>query len=186
MTPLIKHLLETAMSAELEEHLEETRSKVKNRKNGGSKKRVKGSTEEFELITPRERNAILSQYQCHSSYRTIIQTTNTCAANRAKPNNNAFPREGSTLCRCNSTRSENRAYDSRSLSLLVIHTKTATTSKLSAVYTNNIFGYSSLLIHSSSEKIRGRPLCRATNRIGSSMAISWTCALIRHQNHRTM
>jgi transposase-like protein len=56
MTPLIKHLLETAMSAELDEHLKETRPKSKNRKNGGTKKRVKSSTEEFKLTTPRDRN----------------------------------------------------------------------------------------------------------------------------------
>lgn len=54
LTPLIKHLTESALQAELEAHLEaETQS---NRKNGHTRKTMKTPTGEFTLETPRDRN----------------------------------------------------------------------------------------------------------------------------------
>jgi len=56
MAPLIKHLLETALGAELEEHLEEEKAKKKkNRKNGKGKKGLKTSYGKIELETSRDR-----------------------------------------------------------------------------------------------------------------------------------
>lgn len=53
LTPLIKQLTEAAMQAELEDHL--AQDKQPNRKNGNSKKTVKGPVGAFELNTPRDR-----------------------------------------------------------------------------------------------------------------------------------
>lgn len=51
-TPLLKHFLEKALSAELEAHLKE---EPYNKRNGLSSKRVKSSSGEFDLVTPRDR-----------------------------------------------------------------------------------------------------------------------------------
>ena len=55
-TPLIKEILEAAMEGELDEHLEETRGKEKNRRNGHSSKSLKSSLGAFDVLTPRDRN----------------------------------------------------------------------------------------------------------------------------------
>jgi len=55
-TPLIKEILEAAMEGELDDHLEETREKEKNRRNGHSSKSLKSSLGAFEVLTPRDRN----------------------------------------------------------------------------------------------------------------------------------
>ena len=54
LTPLIKQLTETALNAELDQHLEQ--SEEPNRKNGKSTKTIKTSTGSFELDNPRDRN----------------------------------------------------------------------------------------------------------------------------------
>ena len=54
LTPLIKQLTETALTAELDQHLEQ--SEEPNRKNGKSTKTIKTSTGSFELDNPRDRN----------------------------------------------------------------------------------------------------------------------------------
>jgi putative transposase len=54
LTPLIKQLTEAAMKAELDEHL--AQESTPNRKNGSTKKTVKGPTDQFELETPRDRS----------------------------------------------------------------------------------------------------------------------------------
>ncbi len=51
-TPLLKHFLEKALSAELQAHLNE---EPDNKRNGLSSKRVKSSSGEFDLVTPRDR-----------------------------------------------------------------------------------------------------------------------------------
>lgn len=51
-TPLLKHFLEKALSAELQVHLNQ---EVDNKRNGLSTKTVKSSSGEFELVTPRDR-----------------------------------------------------------------------------------------------------------------------------------
>ncbi len=55
LAPLVKRVMEVALEAELENHLEEN-SDVKNYRNGKSVKTVKSSVGEFELETPRDRN----------------------------------------------------------------------------------------------------------------------------------
>jgi len=55
-TPLIKEVLEAAMEGELDDHLEQTREKDKNRRNGHAPKNLKSSLGAFEIFTPRDRN----------------------------------------------------------------------------------------------------------------------------------
>lgn len=54
--PMLKEFLETLLDAEIDEHLEDTRSREGNRKNGKSYKQVKTKEGAFELETPRDRN----------------------------------------------------------------------------------------------------------------------------------
>ena len=54
LAPLIKQLTEAALNAEIQSHLEQ--SKTSNRRNGYSKKTVKSAAGSFELETPRDRN----------------------------------------------------------------------------------------------------------------------------------
>lgn len=56
-TPLLKHFLETALSAELQAHLNQERD---NKRNGLTSKTVKSSSGEFELVTPRDREGSFS------------------------------------------------------------------------------------------------------------------------------
>jgi len=53
--PLLKEFLESALDAEVEEHLDESERNRGNRRNGKSKKIVKSSEGSFELETPRDR-----------------------------------------------------------------------------------------------------------------------------------
>jgi putative transposase len=55
--PLLKQFLESALSAEMEEHLTEQERNKGNRKNGTSKKIIKSSDGSFELETPRDRES---------------------------------------------------------------------------------------------------------------------------------
>ena len=55
--PLLKQFLESALSAEMEEHLTEQERDNGNRKNGTSKKTIKSSVGSFELETPRDRES---------------------------------------------------------------------------------------------------------------------------------
>jgi len=52
----LKQILETALSAEAETHIAETKS-AKNRHNGKGTKTVRSSVGSFELDTPRDRNS---------------------------------------------------------------------------------------------------------------------------------
>ena len=68
LTPLIKQLTETAMQAELEAHL--AGDDTPNRKNGTTRKTMKGPTGAFELNTPRDRAGtfepqIVKKHQTH-------------------------------------------------------------------------------------------------------------------------
>lgn len=57
LTPLIKELVETALEAEINSHLNSRDSESKpNRRNGYNKKTIKSSSGSFELSTPRDRN----------------------------------------------------------------------------------------------------------------------------------
>lgn len=55
--PLLKEFLESALQAELEEHLEDDQKEPGNRRNGKSTKTIKSSAGEFELDTPRDRQS---------------------------------------------------------------------------------------------------------------------------------
>jgi len=55
--PLLKQFLESALSAEMEEHLTEQERDKGNRKNGTSKKTIKSSVGSFEIETPRDRES---------------------------------------------------------------------------------------------------------------------------------
>ncbi len=57
LAPLLKQFLESALSAEMEEHLTEQERDNGNRKNGTSKKTIKSSVGSFELETPRDRES---------------------------------------------------------------------------------------------------------------------------------
>lgn len=55
--PLLKDFLESALQAEIEEHLQEGQKDQGNRRNGKSTKTIKSSSGEFELDTPRDRQS---------------------------------------------------------------------------------------------------------------------------------
>mgnify|MGYP003393840010 CR=1 FL=1 len=55
--PLMKQFLESALQAEMDEHLDESERVKGNRRNGTSKKAVKSSDGTFELETPRDRES---------------------------------------------------------------------------------------------------------------------------------
>jgi transposase-like protein len=55
LAPMIKRVMEAALEGELDAHLDEDKQ-PDNRRNGKAKKRIKSSTGEFELVTPRDRN----------------------------------------------------------------------------------------------------------------------------------
>lgn len=55
--PLLKQFLESALEAEMEEHLDESERFKGNRRNGTSKKLLKSSEGSFELETPRDRES---------------------------------------------------------------------------------------------------------------------------------
>ena len=58
--PLLKEFLESALQAELEEHLEGEDAEQQNRKNGYSSKQLKTASGTIELDTPRDRNSDFS------------------------------------------------------------------------------------------------------------------------------
>ena len=55
--PLLKQFLESALDAEIEEHLDESERTKGNRRNGTNKKTVKSAEGSFELETPRDRES---------------------------------------------------------------------------------------------------------------------------------
>jgi len=55
LTPLIKRILESALDAELSQHLEDAKKSASNRRNGYNRKQVKSTNGSFELSTPRDR-----------------------------------------------------------------------------------------------------------------------------------
>jgi putative transposase len=68
LTPLIKQLTEAAMQAELEAHIAE--EEAPNRKNGATRKTMKGPTGIFELASPRDRSGtfepqLVKKHQTH-------------------------------------------------------------------------------------------------------------------------
>jgi transposase-like protein len=56
LTPLIKQILESALDAELSQHLDDAKKSASNRRNGYNRKQVKSSNGGFELSTPRDRD----------------------------------------------------------------------------------------------------------------------------------
>jgi len=55
-TPLIKQIVEAALEGELDFHLQETRTKSSNRRNGHTQKNLKSSMGGIEIFAPRDRN----------------------------------------------------------------------------------------------------------------------------------
>jgi transposase-like protein len=55
--PLLKQFLESALQAEMDEHLDEPERTKGNRRNGTSKKLIKSAEGSFELDTPRDRES---------------------------------------------------------------------------------------------------------------------------------
>ncbi len=58
--PLLKEFLESALQAELDEHLDSEDKEQQNRKNGYSTKQLKTGSGTIELDTPRDRNSDFS------------------------------------------------------------------------------------------------------------------------------
>jgi transposase-like protein len=56
LTPLIKQILESALDAELSQHLDDAKKSASNRRNGYNRKYVKSTNGGFELSTPRDRD----------------------------------------------------------------------------------------------------------------------------------
>jgi len=56
LTPLIKQILESALDAELSQHLDDAKKSASNRRNGYNRKQVKSTNGGFELATPRDRD----------------------------------------------------------------------------------------------------------------------------------
>src|SRR4030042_4705721 len=57
LTPLIKQILESALDAELSQHLVDAKKSSSNRRNGHNRKQVKSTNGGFELSTPRDRDS---------------------------------------------------------------------------------------------------------------------------------
>lgn len=57
LTPLLKEVIEAAMEGELDEHLNETKEYIDNRRNGHTRKNLKSSLGSFEISTPRDRDS---------------------------------------------------------------------------------------------------------------------------------
>ncbi len=57
LTPLLKEIIEAAMEGELDEHLNETKEYIDNRRNGHTRKNLKSSLGSFEISTPRDRDS---------------------------------------------------------------------------------------------------------------------------------
>lgn len=57
LTPLIKQILESALDAELSQHLLDAKKYASNRRNGYNRKQVKSTNGGFELSTPRDRDS---------------------------------------------------------------------------------------------------------------------------------
>lgn len=54
-TPLLKQIIEGSLEGELDQHLSETRSTEKNRRNGRKRKNIQSSMGGFEIFSPRDR-----------------------------------------------------------------------------------------------------------------------------------
>ncbi|HET8686938.1 MAG TPA: IS256 family transposase [Methanosarcina sp.] len=59
-TPLIKQIVEAALEGEMETHLEETRARASNRRNGHTQKNLKSSMGGIEIFAPRDRDGSFS------------------------------------------------------------------------------------------------------------------------------
>lgn len=70
-TPLLKKVLEASLEGEMDEHLEETRGKKKNRRNGRTQKNVQSSLGGFEIFSPRDRNSTFEPKTVEKRQRSI-------------------------------------------------------------------------------------------------------------------
>lgn len=70
-TPLLKKILEASLEGELDEHLEETRSTKKNRRNGKTPKSVQSTLGSFDIYTPRDRNSTFEPQTVEKRQRSL-------------------------------------------------------------------------------------------------------------------
>lgn len=56
-TPLLKKVIEASLEGEMDDHLNDTRKKAGNRRNGHAQKNIQSSLGGFEIFSPRDRNA---------------------------------------------------------------------------------------------------------------------------------
>lgn len=70
-TPLLKRILETSLEGELDQHLKETRTEGKNRRNGHTQKNLKSSMGGIEIFAPRDRNSTFEPQTITKRQRTI-------------------------------------------------------------------------------------------------------------------
>ncbi len=55
-TPLLKQIIEASLEGEMDAHMDQTRSKDKNRRNGRTRKNIQSSLGGFEIFAPRDRS----------------------------------------------------------------------------------------------------------------------------------
>lgn len=72
-TPLLKKVLEASLEGEMDEHLEETRSKKKNRRNGRTPKNIQSSLGGFEIFSPRDRNSTFEPQTIEKRQRSLSE-----------------------------------------------------------------------------------------------------------------
>jgi transposase-like protein len=72
-TPLLKKVLEASLEGEMDEHLEETRGKKKNRRNGRTPKNIQSSLGGFEIFSPRDRNSTFEPQTIEKRQRSLSE-----------------------------------------------------------------------------------------------------------------
>ncbi len=73
-TPLLKQFLETALQAEMEEHLSEVERSKKNKRNGKGKKTVISSLGEVEIETPQDRHSTFEPEIVKKRERILVES----------------------------------------------------------------------------------------------------------------
>lgn len=72
-TPLLKRVIEASLEGELEQHLQESKKEVSNRRNGHTQKNIQSSLGGFEIFSPRDRNASFEPQTISKRQRVISE-----------------------------------------------------------------------------------------------------------------
>lgn len=72
-TPLLKQIIEASLEGELDEHLKQTRTGEKNRRNGHAQKNIQSSLGGFDIFSPRDRNATFDPQTVNKRKRVISE-----------------------------------------------------------------------------------------------------------------